>query len=81
MLRSVREEIGVDHLSPRIANFWLGGRQDPDVRKVSRQLDECMEEFRALTRLDSVFGNLLLTENKWGDETVNPEAKSSGTEY
>ncbi|MFP6739329.1 MAG: sigma 54-interacting transcriptional regulator [Planctomycetota bacterium] len=81
LLKSVRGEIGVEHLSLRIANFWLGGRQDPDVGKVSRQLDECMEEFKVLTRLDSVFGNLLLTENKWGDEAVNPEARSSGTGY
>ena len=49
--------------------------------KVSRQLDECMEEFKVLTRLDSVFGNLLLSENKWGDEAVNPEAKATGDGY
>ena len=81
MLKSVRGEIGVDHLSPRIADFWLGGRQDPDVRRVSRQLEECIEESRVLTRLDSVFGNLLLSENKWGDEAVNPEAKATGDGY
>ena len=81
LLKSARGETGVEHLSPRIANFWLGGRQDPDVRRVSRQLDECIEEFRVLTRLDSVFGNLLLSENKWGDEAVNPEAKATGDGY
>lgn len=79
VLKNVRGKIGIEHLSPRIASFWLGGRQDPDVRKVHEQLDECMDEFKILTRLDSVFGNLLLTENKWADEAVNPEAKSSGT--
>ncbi|MEC8896325.1 MAG: sigma 54-interacting transcriptional regulator [Planctomycetota bacterium] len=78
LLKSVRGEIGVDHLSPRIANFWLGGRQDPDVRRVGRQLEECLEESRVLTRLDSVFGNLLLAENKWGDGAVNPGAEVAG---
>ena len=81
VLNSARGEIGVEHLSPRIANFWLGGRQDPDVRRVSRQLDECMEESRVLSKLDSVFGNLLLPENKWGEEAVKPEAESSGNGY
>lgn len=78
VVQNVTGEIGLEHLPLRIASFWLGGREDPDVRKVHRQLDDCMDEFKVLSRLDSVFGNLLLSENKWGDEAVNPEAKSSG---
>ena len=81
LLRSVSGEIGAEHLSPRIANFWLGGRQDPALRKVSRQLDECMEEFKVLNRLDGVFGDLLLTKNRPAEEAVDPEAKPSGSGY
>jgi len=79
LTRSVKGAIGVEHLSPRVANFWLGGRQDPAVSKVSRQLDECLEELRVLNRLDAAFEGLVGGKSSSAEEVLDPEARSSGS--
>lgn len=51
-LNTVRAE----NLSMEIANFWLGQKGDPDVRRVLEELDGYIREFKILSRLESGFG-------------------------
>ena len=65
LFRSGASLITPEILSPEISHYWMGRRGEPEIRKVVEEIEEYIQEFKLMVRLDGEYGSGLLGMEDW----------------
>lgn len=68
MFRSGVRTVTRDSLAPEILHYWLGAQGVPQIRRVIEEIENYIEEFRIMVRLDAEYGEVLLGSGEWETE-------------
>ena len=60
--------IKTESLSPEILHFSLGSQRESAVRSVIEELENMIQEFRIMVRLDVEYGDILIDKEDWDVE-------------
>ncbi len=65
IVRGGHSRLEIECLASAIVHHWRGRRADPAVAQVVEEIQEHIQEFRLLSRLDSEYGDVLLDSSGW----------------